>query len=95
MFVFFFFPLVGPKVTFFQPDDEVVGKSTGQRDNMKVFGFIVCLEVGSCSCLADLSLLTLPPLQSTGILPLDAEVSGLCDVVLIHEHHLGMSFEYV
>ncbi|XP_036401391.1 quinone oxidoreductase-like protein 1 [Megalops cyprinoides] len=38
---------VGPKVTFFQPDDEVVG-----------------------------------------ILPLDAEVSGLCDVVLIHEHHL-------
>ncbi|XP_018614255.1 quinone oxidoreductase-like protein 1 isoform X1 [Scleropages formosus] len=38
---------VGPKVTFFQPDDKVVG-----------------------------------------ILPLDAELSGLCDVVLIHEHHL-------
>ncbi|XP_066563100.1 quinone oxidoreductase-like protein 1 isoform X2 [Amia ocellicauda] len=38
---------VGPKVTFFQPDDEVVG-----------------------------------------ILPLDAEASGLCDVVLVHEHHV-------
>ncbi|XP_041115231.1 quinone oxidoreductase-like protein 1 isoform X2 [Polyodon spathula] len=38
---------VGPKVTFFQPDEEIVG-----------------------------------------ILPLDAEVSGLCDVVLVHEHHL-------
>ncbi|KAL4657011.1 quinone oxidoreductase-like protein 1 isoform X1 [Arapaima gigas] len=38
---------VGPKVTFFRPDDEVVG-----------------------------------------ILPLDADLSGLCDVVLIHEHHL-------
>ncbi|XP_041724119.1 quinone oxidoreductase-like protein 1 isoform X1 [Coregonus clupeaformis] len=38
---------VGPKVTFFQPDDEVVG-----------------------------------------ILPLDTEMSGLCDAVVINEHHL-------
>ncbi|XP_064413158.1 quinone oxidoreductase-like protein 1 isoform X2 [Latimeria chalumnae] len=38
---------VGPKVTFFQSDDEVVG-----------------------------------------ILPLDSEESGLCDIVLIHEHNL-------
>lgn len=38
---------VGPKVTFFQPDDEVVG-----------------------------------------VLPLAAEVSGLCDVILIDEHYL-------
>ncbi|KAJ8282267.1 hypothetical protein COCON_G00047860 [Conger conger] len=45
---------VGPKVTFFQPDDEVVG-----------------------------------------ILPLDAEVSGLSDVVLIHEHHLVQKPEKV
>ncbi|KAI1885219.1 hypothetical protein AGOR_G00217920 [Albula goreensis] len=45
---------VGPKVKFFQPDDEVVG-----------------------------------------ILPLDAEVSGLCDVVLIHEHNLVQKPEKV
>uniref|UniRef100_A0A8C7LVQ1 Crystallin, zeta (quinone reductase)-like 1 n=1 Tax=Oncorhynchus mykiss TaxID=8022 RepID=A0A8C7LVQ1_ONCMY len=38
---------VGPKVTFFQPDDEVVG-----------------------------------------ILPLDTAMSGLCDAVVINEHHL-------
>ncbi|XP_006639104.1 quinone oxidoreductase-like protein 1 isoform X2 [Lepisosteus oculatus] len=45
---------VGPKVTFFRPDDEVVG-----------------------------------------ILPLDAGVSGLCDVVLIHEHHVVHKTEKV
>ncbi|KAJ8388526.1 hypothetical protein AAFF_G00132400 [Aldrovandia affinis] len=45
---------VGSKVTFFQPDDEVVG-----------------------------------------ILPLDAEASGLCDVLLIHEHHLVQKPEKV
>ncbi|KAG9262454.1 quinone oxidoreductase-like protein 1 isoform X2 [Astyanax mexicanus] len=45
---------VGPKVTFFQPDDEVVG-----------------------------------------ILPLDAEVSGLCDVVLIDEYNLVQKPEKV
>nr|XP_014130424.1 quinone oxidoreductase-like protein 1 [Zonotrichia albicollis] len=39
---------VGSKVTFFQPDDEVVG-----------------------------------------ILPLDSEESGVCEVVLVHEHYLG------
>ncbi|XP_069616895.1 quinone oxidoreductase-like protein 1 isoform X2 [Ranitomeya imitator] len=38
---------VGPKVSFFKPDDEVVG-----------------------------------------ILPLDFEESGLCDVIWVHEHHL-------
>ncbi|XP_030635404.1 quinone oxidoreductase-like protein 1 [Chanos chanos] len=38
---------VGPKVSFFQPEDEVVG-----------------------------------------VLPLDSETSGLCDVVFIHEHNL-------
>ncbi|XP_072513909.1 quinone oxidoreductase-like protein 1 isoform X2 [Salminus brasiliensis] len=45
---------VGPKVTFFQPDDEVVG-----------------------------------------ILPLDTEVSGLCDVVLIDEYNLVQKPEKV
>ncbi|XP_062866556.1 quinone oxidoreductase-like protein 1 isoform X2 [Trichomycterus rosablanca] len=45
---------VGPKVTFFQPDDEVVG-----------------------------------------ILPLDAEMSGLCDVVLIDEYNLVQKPEKV
>ncbi|XP_048865311.1 quinone oxidoreductase-like protein 1 isoform X2 [Brienomyrus brachyistius] len=45
---------VGPKVTFFQPDDEVVG-----------------------------------------ILPLDAELSGLCDVVLMDEHLLVQKPEKV
>ncbi|KAG9486206.1 hypothetical protein GDO78_009001 [Eleutherodactylus coqui] len=39
---------VGPKVSFFKPDDEVVG-----------------------------------------ILPLDCEESGLCDVIWVHEHHLA------
>ncbi|NXU03083.1 QORL1 protein, partial [Buphagus erythrorhynchus] len=39
---------VGSKVTFFQPDDEVVG-----------------------------------------ILPLDSEESGVCEVILVHEHYLG------
>nr|ADO28204.1 quinone oxidoreductase-like protein 1 [Ictalurus furcatus] len=45
---------VGPKVTFFQPDDEVVG-----------------------------------------ILPLDAEMSGLCDVVLVDEYNLVQKPEKV
>ncbi|KAJ8246686.1 hypothetical protein GJAV_G00254280 [Gymnothorax javanicus] len=45
---------VGSKVTFFQPDDEVVG-----------------------------------------ILPLEVEVSGLCDVILIDEHHLVQKPEKV
>ncbi|XP_066517204.1 quinone oxidoreductase-like protein 1 isoform X2 [Hoplias malabaricus] len=45
---------VGPNVTFFQPDDEVVG-----------------------------------------ILPLDAEVSGLCDVILIDEYNLVQKPEKV
>ncbi|KAF7689533.1 quinone oxidoreductase-like protein 1 isoform X3 [Silurus meridionalis] len=45
---------VGPKVTFFQPDDEVVG-----------------------------------------ILPLDAEMSGLCDVVLVDEYDLVQKPEKV
>ncbi|XP_060754813.1 quinone oxidoreductase-like protein 1 isoform X3 [Neoarius graeffei] len=45
---------VGPKVTFFQPDDEVVG-----------------------------------------ILPLDAEISGLCDIVLVDEYNLVQKPEKV
>ncbi|XP_027490235.1 quinone oxidoreductase-like protein 1 isoform X4 [Corapipo altera] len=45
---------VGSKVTFFQPDDEVVG-----------------------------------------ILPLDSEESGLCEVILVHEHYLVQKPEKV
>ncbi|XP_017739359.1 PREDICTED: quinone oxidoreductase-like protein 1 [Rhinopithecus bieti] len=43
---------VGSKVSFFQPDDEVVG-----------------------------------------ILPLDSEDPGLCEVIRVHEHYLGMYFK--
>ncbi|POI27075.1 hypothetical protein CIB84_009175, partial [Bambusicola thoracicus] len=70
---------VGRKVSFFQPDDEVAAQVEPAISLRACFGYNVCLFEIKGLCLI---------FFSPGILPLDSEESGLCEVVLVHEHYL-------
>lgn len=77
---------MGDKVSFFQPDDEVVGmffliwKHLNLKKNKK--NIKNCFKYYS-------SIINSKLISISGILPLDFPFSGLCDVIDVDEQYLG------
>ncbi|OXB68641.1 hypothetical protein ASZ78_014288 [Callipepla squamata] len=78
---------VGRKVSFFQPDDEVAVVADASIEC--VFSQFLLASHTSAPVNEEFNLKVCVSSSFTpGILPLDSEESGLCEVVLVHEHYL-------